>query len=107
MIWRERLAEPFDQTRRWGVAPKFEPTRSRTGGDSCCRFGRAIIPRPKTLMMDKPSVGLAKTKVSERFDTLAGVRRRKGFTPLLIRHYATESLSCSERAVVLVQSRRP
>jgi len=44
-------------------------------------------------------------KASELFDTIAGIRQRDGVTVMLVEQNATQSLSISERVVVVVQGR--
>ncbi len=101
----ERLAELFDQTPTLRRRPGARADSFKGGKRQLLAVCRAMMPRSKTLMLDEPSAELAQVKVSERFDTIASVRRRKGVGALLIGQYATDSLSSSGRAVILVHSR--
>lgn len=105
LIQDERLAEPFDKTPRLGLRPGVRADSLTDGKRQLLAVCRAIMPRSKTLMIDKPSAELAQVKVSKRFDTIASVRRQKGVAALLIGQSATDSLSSNGRAVILVHSR--
>lgn len=105
LIQDERLAEPFDKTPRLGLRPGARADSLTDGKRQLLAVCRNIMPRSKTLMIDKPSAELTQVKVSERFDTIASVRRRKGVAALLIGQSATDSLSSNGHAVILVHSR--
>jgi len=50
--------------------------------------GRALIARPKLLMLDEPSVGLAPNIAEELFATIAAINREQGLTILLVEQNA-------------------
>lgn len=66
---------------------------------------RALMPRPRTLLLDEPSAGLAPARVTELFDAIAAIRDRDGVTVLLVEQNATQSLAISDAGIVLVQGR--
>jgi len=63
-------------------------------------LGRALMARPKLLMLDEPSLGLAPTVVSEIFHTIRSLSA-EGTTLLLIEQNAREALRGSHRGYVL------
>ena len=63
-------------------------------------LGKALMARPKLLMLDEPSLGLAPTVVAEIFQTIRSLHGR-GTTILLVEQNAREALRISNRAYVL------
>ncbi|MBP6018092.1 MAG: ABC transporter ATP-binding protein [Burkholderiaceae bacterium] len=61
---------------------------------------RALMSRPKLLMLDEPSLGLAPIIVSEVFNIIQGLRK-DGVTVLLVEQMANQALAISDRAYVL------
>ena len=67
-------------------------------------IGRALMARPKLLMLDEPSLGLAPRIVREIFDTIAAINR-DGTTVLLIEQNTRQALALSRRGYVLENGR--
>ena len=65
---------------------------------------RALIARPRMLMLDEPSAGLSPKLVAQVFDKLADVRA-SGVTLLLVEQNVKAALALADRAVVLVEGR--
>jgi len=63
-------------------------------------LGKALMGRPKLLMLDEPSLGLAPTVVSEIFRTIRSLNEQ-GTTMLLVEQNAREALRICRRAYVL------
>lgn len=66
---------------------------------------RALMPRPRTLLLDEPSAGLSPAKVSELFDSIAKIRERDAVTVLIVEQNAVQALGISDTGVVLIQGR--
>jgi branched-chain amino acid transport system ATP-binding protein len=67
-------------------------------------IGRALMSRPKILMLDEPSLGLAPKLVADLFQTILQVNREK-VTILLVEQNVRQSLKMSHRAYVLENGR--
>jgi len=63
-------------------------------------IGRALMSKPKLLLLDEPSLGLAPQLVEQIFDILAEIRRQ-GVTVLLVEQNASMALELGDRAYVL------
>jgi branched-chain amino acid transport system ATP-binding protein len=61
--------------------------------------------RPKLLMLDEPSLGLAPRVVQELFDFLARLHREPGLSILLVEQAAALALTFAERGYVLENGR--
>ncbi len=74
---------------------------SLSGGEQqMCAIGRALMARPRLLMLDEPSLGLAPVMVGAIFDNLARINR-EGTTVLLVEQNVLRALRLSHRAYVL------
>ena len=63
-------------------------------------ISRGLMGRPKLLMLDEPSLGLAPIIVATVFETIERIKK-EGTTILLVEQNAKQSLSISDRAYVL------
>jgi branched-chain amino acid transport system ATP-binding protein len=91
------------------VFDKFPVLRERqrqfgatlSGGEQqMLAIGRALMARPKLLMLDEPSLGLAPMLVQEIFRTIMDFKREKR-TILLVEQNARKALMCADRGYVL------
>ncbi len=74
---------------------------SLSGGEQqMCAVGRALMARPRLLMLDEPSLGLAPVVVGAIFDNLVRINR-DGTTVLLVEQNVLQALRLSHRAYVL------
>jgi branched-chain amino acid transport system ATP-binding protein len=70
------------------------------GEQQMLAIGRALMSRPKLLLLDEPSMGLAPMMVQKIFETVVQVAR-EGVTTLLVEQNARLALQVSQRAYVL------
>lgn len=70
------------------------------GQQQMLALGRGLMGRPRLLLLDEPSLGLAPVIVDQVFDVITQIRTR-GTTVLLVEQNATIALSVSDRAYVL------
>lgn len=78
---------------------------SLSGGEQqMCALGRGLMARPKVLMLDEPSLGLAPIVVSQMFELIRTLAE-SGLTILLVEQNVAEALELSAQANVLEQGR--
>ena len=76
---------------------------SQSGGErQVLALARALMTRPRYLLLDEPSAGLSPVMVERLFDMLTELRHRDGTTILLVEQNAVQSLTISDRGMVLV-----
>ena len=87
--------------------PVLEEFRDRKGGllsggqQQQLAIGRALLSRPRLLMLDEPSLGLAPVVVDTVFETIDRLRREDGVTVLLVEQHAARALRLADRTYVL------
>ena len=80
---------------------KDQDTQTLSGGEQqMLAMGRALMSRPKLLLLDEPSMGLAPIFIREIFKIIQEIQKT-GTTVLLIEQNAKMALSISNRAYVL------
>jgi branched-chain amino acid transport system ATP-binding protein len=70
------------------------------GEQQMLAIGRALMAKPRLLLLDEPSMGIAPILVERIYETIAEINRQ-GTTILLVEQNANYALSVSERAYVL------
>lgn len=86
--------------------PRLEERKNQIAGtlsggeQQMLAMGRAIMSRPKLLMLDEPSMGLSPLLVDQVFDIIRDFHK-SGTTVLLVEQNAKKALSISDRAYVL------
>jgi branched-chain amino acid transport system ATP-binding protein len=82
-----------------------QKVRTLSGGEQqMVAIGRALMARPKLLMLDEPSLGLAPLVVAELFRTVKKINR-EGISVLLVEQNVKNSLELAHRAYVLETGR--
>jgi branched-chain amino acid transport system ATP-binding protein len=78
------------------------PAATLSGGErQMLALGRALVGRPRLLLVDEPSLGLAPRVVAQLMAVLRGLREERGMTVVLVEQNARSALSIADRAVVL------
>jgi branched-chain amino acid transport system ATP-binding protein len=94
------LAEAFD------LFPRLAERRTQAAGtmsggeQQMLAIGRALMAKPKVLLLDEPSMGLAPMLVQQIFEIIKEINRR-GTTVLLVEQNAAQALKLAHRAYVL------
>jgi len=102
----DRAAIKDDIERVFGLFPRLKERRKQTAGtlsggeQQMLAMGRAIMSRPKLLLLDEPSMGLAPLMVQKVFETVMAISR-EGVTILLIEQNAKLALEVSSRGYVM------
>lgn len=64
-------------------------------------IGRALMARPKLLLLDEPSMGLSPLLVTEVFRIVQEIREQEGLTILLVEQNARQALAVADRGLVM------
>ena len=86
----------------WLERRRNQQARTLSGGEQqMLALARALVGRPRLLMLDEPSLGLAPTIVRELFGTVAELNEKDGLTVLVVEQNANIALQTASRAYVL------
>jgi branched-chain amino acid transport system ATP-binding protein len=105
-IRRDNTAIASDMQRVYDLFPRLAERRRQAGGtlsggeQQMLAVGRALMGRPKLLLLDEPSMGLAPMLIQLIFDTIVEINQQ-GTTILLVEQNAQQALSRAHRAYVL------
>jgi branched-chain amino acid transport system ATP-binding protein len=67
--------------------------------------GRALVARPKLLMLDEPSVGLAPNIAEELFATIAAINREQALTILLVEQNVHAAMALCDYGYIIESGR--
>jgi branched-chain amino acid transport system ATP-binding protein len=85
---------------------KKQPAGTLSGGEQqMLAIGRALMARPKVLLLDEPSMGLAPNITQEIFRHIVSLRDKFGLTVLLVEQNARSALKIADRGYVLETGR--
>jgi branched-chain amino acid transport system ATP-binding protein len=96
-----------DAQRVYKFFPRLEERRNQQAGtlsggeQQMLALGRAMMARPKLLLLDEPSLGLAPLVVKEIFEALARMKGEDGMAVLVVEQNANLALAHAARAYVL------
>jgi branched-chain amino acid transport system ATP-binding protein len=75
---------------------------SLSGGEQqMCAIGRALMARPRFIMFDEPSLGLAPMLVGQVFETVRRLHAEEGLTILLVEQNLIKALEVADRGYVI------
>jgi branched-chain amino acid transport system ATP-binding protein len=103
---RHDVSVRADLDRIYGLFPRLAERRAQAAGtlsggeQQMVALGRALMGRPKLLLLDEPSMGLAPLMVQKIFETIRAVAA-KGMTVLLVEQNAKLALEVSQRGYVM------
>ena len=102
--FRETMAQVFD------LFPILKDKRRQAAGELSggqrqqVAVGRALMTRPKVLMLDEPTAGVSPIVMDELFDRIIEVART-GISILMVEQNARQALEIADKGYVLVQGR--
>lgn len=104
-----RLQERLDMV--FQLFPTLKTRTQQTAGtlsggeQGMVAIGRGMMSKPKILLLDEPSLGLAPRLLGEYFETIDRINREEKTTILLIEQNAVKALSIADRGYVLQKGR--
>ena len=90
----------------FGIFPRLKERRDQLAGtmsggeQQMLAMGRALMARPKVLLLDEPSMGLSPIMVDKIFEVVADIHQQ-GVTMLLVEQNASRALAVADRGYVM------
>ena len=100
-----------DVAKVFALFPRLQERRHQRGGtlsggeQQMLCIGRALMARPRLLLLDEPSLGLAPILVKQIFSSIVEINREQGLTILLVEQNAYQALKIAHRGYVLATGR--
>jgi len=101
---RSQFAERLEYV--YQLFPRLKERRAQLAGtmsggeQQMCAIGRALMSRPKLILLDEPSMGLAPVIVAQVFDLVRRIRS-EGYTVLIVEQNISQVLKIADRAYLL------
>ncbi|HWV81611.1 MAG TPA: ABC transporter ATP-binding protein [Hyphomicrobiaceae bacterium] len=101
---RAHFAERLDYV--YGLFPRLKERRTQLAGtmsggeQQMCAIARALMSKPKLVLLDEPSMGLAPVIVQQLFDLVRRIRA-EGYTVLIVEQNVSQVLKVADRAYLL------
>jgi branched-chain amino acid transport system ATP-binding protein len=102
--WKKELQEDLDRV--YTLFPRLKERQSQAGGtlsggeQQMLSIGRALMSRPRLLLLDEPSMGLAPMFIQQIFKIIREIQAQ-GVSILLVEQNAAQALSCANRAYIM------
>jgi branched-chain amino acid transport system ATP-binding protein len=102
--WKKELQEDLDRV--YTLFPRLKERQGQAGGtlsggeQQMLSIGRALMARPRLLLLDEPSMGLAPMFIQQIFKIIREIQTQ-GVSILLVEQNAAQALSCANRAYIM------
>lgn len=103
--YREELEEVYQLFPHLKEREKQKAWSMSGGEQQMLAIGRALMAKPKLLMLDEPSMGLAPLIIEQLFESIVKINREKHIPVLLVEQNAKIALRISDYAYVMEQGR--
>ncbi|WP_306366579.1 ABC transporter ATP-binding protein [Nocardiopsis sp. CC223A] len=110
-LWRSSRRDRATEAEVLDLFPPLVERLGRSAGTlsggerQMLAIGRALMARPRVLLLDEPSLGLAPLVTKQIFTLLRDLRERTGLTVVLVEQNAAGALAATDSGVVLNQGR--